>query len=121
MYKSYGIEQINRLGTQSVDIHRLATDEMLNATFDLWRTRHIVGAKNGCFTFDTHQRCTTLRTSGNETYLLTHHERTGRKVNSRNLGDNLPTLLHIHHITDMQVEVVHKIGIMECGTLDHGT
>ena len=94
---------------------------MLDTSLELGRTRNVIGTEDGRLSLHTHERCATLGTASDEAHLLAHHEGAGIEVHGRYLGDDLPTLLHEHHIADMQVEVGHEVCIMQCCTFDHGT
>ena len=93
---------------------------MLDAPLNLRRTGGVIGAEDGRLALGTHERRSTLGATRDEAYLLAHHEGACVEVHGSNLGDNLTALLYEYHISDVEVEVVHKVGIVQCGTLDHG-
>ena len=111
------VEQVDGLRPQSVDIHRLAADEMFHLAFLLGLTAALVGTAPGRFSFHTHQRRPAFGTGADELH------RTGvscafPRLYGRNLGDNLSAFLHPDKVTFVQVERAHEIFVIEGGAFD---
>ena len=111
---------IHGLRTKRIDIHRLTGNEMFDASLNLWRTTGIVGTIPCSLALIAHQRCATFRTALDELYGL-RDDRTLINVHTHNLGDNLTTLFHIDHITDVEVETTDKILVIQRCTLHDST
>ena len=120
MDEAFLIELVDGFGAESVDIHGLTAHEMLYLALDLGRTSGIVGAIMGCFALVAGQRATTFGAFVDETHLVAHHE-TGIHVHAYNLRDDFATLLYIHPVADVEVEPLDDVGIVQGGTLHHGS
>ena len=95
-----------------LDIHHLAAHEMLHTSGNLRRTVELVGALPCGLPLNTHKRRTARRAVTNE--LNRPRTRlTLRRVDTRNLGNNLTTLLNVEHIALMYAEPLDNIFIME--------
>ena len=118
MNQSVTIVIIHRLRPQRIDIHGLSRDEMLDATLDLRRTTRIVRTVMGGLAFIAHQLSATFRTMGDELHRLCD-DGTLVEIHPHDLRDDLPTLLHIDIIADMQVETADEILVVQRGAF-HG-
>ena len=105
-------KEVYRLSTQTIDIHSTPTDKMLDTTLDLRGTRFIVGAIPCRFTFVTNQWCTAFGTMRDKMHLLPY-QYTGIGIDPGNLGYDLSPFLHIDPISDMQVERLYDIVVMQ--------
>ena len=93
---------------------------MLYLALYLWRALGVIGAIVGSLTVNTDQWSTALGAFLYEIYLLTEHE-TGIGINACYLGDDFTTLLYVDHVTDVKVEFLDYVGIMERSALYHCT
>ena len=120
MNESLTVVVVDGLRAQGVDVHRLAGNEVLNATFDLWRTACVVRTVPGSLTFIAHQGRAAFRTAFDKLHGHSH-ERTFFDIHAHNLGDDLTAFLHKHIVADMQVERADEVFVVQGGTLHGGT
>ena len=120
MDEAPGIEVVDGLGAEGVDIHGLTADEMFDAPFDLRRTAGIVGAIPGGLAFVAHQGGAAL---GAALYELDLGPALGGDeglIDGDNLGNNLAAFLHKHVVAQVEAQLLHEVGIVEGGTPDDG-
>src|SRR5574344_779106 len=111
---------INRLCSQTIYIHGFSRNEMLYSPLDFRRTRTAIRTIMGGFSLITHTICATFGTGLDELYLL-HVRCTLIFIHTYHFGNDFTAFLHIYHISDVQVEVVHHISVMERSPFYHGS
>ena len=101
-------------------IHCLTAQEMHEATLDLSRTSGLIRTKRLGLFFILDQDCSTVRTSLREMgeYNIC---RSLAELNCCYFRDYLATFFNIYVITDMNIQQLHLIGIMQGCTLDYGS
>ena len=109
---------VNRLWTKRHDVHGLSRDEMLDTPLNLRRTTRIVRTVMGSLAFIAHQLSAAFRTMGDELNWLCD-DGTPVEIHPHDLRDDLPTLLHIDIVADVQVETADEILVVQCGAF-HG-
>lgn len=88
MQQSVFEEQFDGLFAQSLDVHRLAADKVDDAAQYLRPAVALIGTVVLAFALVFHQRSAAFRTAG-DVLEGTAVRRTGRKIDARDLGDDL--------------------------------
>ena len=109
-------QELHGLLAQRLDVHRLAADEVDDATHNLGAAVALVGAVVLRLALIADKFSTTLGAVGDVLQRLARSI-TLANLHARNLRDNLATLLHIHHIALAQVKCCNLVGIVECRAL----
>ena len=89
--------------TETINVHRLARNEMLNAPLDLRRTLRVVGAIVCRLAFIAHQGSATFGTRCAEHHLGSRHKRARFGVNTHDLRNDFTRLFYIHIVAEMKV------------------
>ena len=111
MYQSPLIIVVHGFWAKAFNIHRFATDEVFDASFDLRRASRVVRTIVGCFSFNALQLCSTFRAMRNE--LHRHHVGCSLSlINSNDFRNDFPSLFHIDHITDMEIKLMDDVCIV---------
>ena len=87
---------------------------MLDTPLNLRRTTRIVRTVMSGLAFIAHQLSATFRTMGDELHRLCD-DGTLVEIHPHDLRNDLPTLLHIDIVADMQVETADEILVVQCG------
>ncbi len=112
MDKSTGEIVVHRLRPERTDVHRVATDKVFYATFQLGRAGRVVRTIGGCLTFVAHQAGPAFRTVLDER----HGRRPGlpcRRIDTHHLGNDFTGLLHVNPIALMEVELPHDVLVVQ--------
>ncbi len=115
--QSVVVEQLDGLLAQSVDVHRLAADEVDDAAQYLRPAVALIGTVVLAFALVFHQRSAAFRTAG-DVLEGTAVRRTGRKIDARDLGDDLAAFFDIYHIAYANVQQGDLFGVVQRGPLD---
>ena len=113
-------QQLDRFIAQTIDIHRLATYEVDYTTHDLRWAMALIGTIVLCLTFVMCQLGATFGAVGDILERLTIGF-TLREFDSRNLRNDLATLLDIDHIAQANIEQRYLLGIVQRGAFDRCT
>ena len=113
--KSMSVEIVNGLRSNTVYVHCLTRNKMLNAPLYLRRTSGIIRTIICGFALIPYQLGSTLRTVGYKRHWLGYN-RALLNVNADNLRNNLASLFNIHIITYMQVKAAYKVFVVERST-----
>ena len=89
--------------TETINVHRLARNEVLNAPFDLRRTLRVVGAIMRRLALIAHQGSATFGTRRAEHHLGSRHKRARFGVNAHDLRNDFTRLFYIHVVAQMKV------------------
>ena len=89
---------------------------MLYAPLDLRRTSRVVGAIPCGFSLVTHQFGPAFRTTGDELGPWSRFRSPRIGIHTDDFGNDFPSFFHIHHVPDMQIQLLHHVGIVQRGT-----
>ena len=101
-------------------VHCLPAQEMHETALDLSRASGLIRTERLCLLLILDKRCSAVRTVDREVR-PGHICGSLTEFHSRDLRDDLAAFLHIDIVTDMNVKLLHLIGIMKRGTLDDST
>ena len=113
VYQSAPVIFIHRFRSKTVDVHGFPADKVLYAPLDLRGACRVVGAIPCRLTLVADQFGATFRTMGDEFRLGTGFRPARFLVHTHDFRDDFPTLFHVHHVTDMQVQLGHHVGIVQ--------
>ena len=108
----FRIEKCGGLLANSLDIHRLAGDEMYDTSDYLGRTAAAVGTVPGRFAFVPYELRSALRTVCDELERFAVRS-SHRLLDTGYLGDDFPPFLHIDHIVEAHIEQRYLVGIVK--------
>jgi len=116
VHQAGAMEESDGFAADAFDVHGLTADEVFDFPSDLRGASGVVGAVPGGFSFAAHQGSAALGAVTDEGDRPGHGV-AAAEVDTRDLGDDLPSFFDRDRIAQMKAESGNDVGIVEGGAL----